>query len=78
MAWGHFGDSLAALDGNMGPCKMYDFPLFFVGFSRVGGCLEGPGGYLGVHFGGLGVHIGRIEASGGTQEPPEGTRRHPG
>ena len=43
---GHFGDSLVALVGNMVPCKMYGILMFFVGFVRVRGCPEGPGGSL--------------------------------
>ena len=40
---GHFGDTLLTFIGNVESHQMYGKPVFFVGFSRVGGCLEGPG-----------------------------------
>ncbi len=40
---GHFGASLVAFVENMGPYKIYEIHSFFVVFSWVGGCLEGPG-----------------------------------
>ena len=38
-----FGDSLSTFVGNVVSSQMLSKLLFFVGFSWVGGCLEGPG-----------------------------------
>ena len=68
--------------GNVGPCEMYEIPCVFIGFSGVGGCLEGPGGSLSVvlgafgsiwrHLGGIGRHLGGIWRLLGGMGPPLG------